>query len=187
MNAKEALQKLKDGNKAFIDATSNPGDVSPAIRANTCDNGQFPYAIVVACSDSRVIPEAMFSAGLGELFTIRVAGNIITDTQMGSIEYAADHLKAPLLVVLGHDNCGAVGSTLEGHGSGWIKFLTDEIMTAIGEEKDYYKACCLNAEYGADKVRKALNLPAENDWDDETTLKVVPAIYHIKSGEVEYL
>lgn len=187
MNAKEALQKLKDGNKAFLTAASNPGDISPAIRQDTCSNGQFPYAIVLACSDSRVVPEAIFSAGIGELFTIRVAGNVIDNNQMGSIEYAADHLGSPLLVVLGHDNCGAVGSTLHGHCEGWVKYITDEIMKAIGEEKDYYKACCLNAEYGAKKVRESLGLPDENDWADEKTLKVVPAIYHIASGEVEYL
>jgi len=187
MNAKEALQKLKDGNQAFLSALTNPGDVSPAIRQDTYANGQFPYAIVVACSDSRVVPEAMFSTGINELFTIRVAGNVIDNNQLGSIEYAAGHLGCPLLVVLGHDNCGAVGSTLKGHGHGWVKFITDEIMTAIGDETDYDKACCLNAIYGADKVRKALNLPAENDWDDEKTLKVVPAIYHIETGVVEYL
>ena len=90
ISAEEALQKLKQGNETYLTAKANPGNVSPEIRKDTCDNGQHPYAIVVTCSDSRVIPESIFSAGIGELFTIRVAGNVIHDFELGSVEYAAD-------------------------------------------------------------------------------------------------
>ena len=97
LSAQEALAKLKEGNQHYLAAETNPGDVSPKIRQYTCDNGQSPYAIVVTCSDSRVIPEGIFSAGIGELFVIRVAGNVMDKHQLGSIEYAAEHLGSRLL------------------------------------------------------------------------------------------
>ena len=93
IQAAEALLRLKAGNSQYVQSNSYTGDVSSAIRSNTAKNGQFPYAIVIACSDSRVIPEIIFSAGMGELFTIRVAGNVIDRHQLGSIEYAVSHLK----------------------------------------------------------------------------------------------
>ena len=77
LSAAEALAKLKEGNQRYLEAETNPGNVSPKIRQLTCDEGQSPYAIVVTCSDSRVIPESIFSAGIGELFVIRVAGNVM--------------------------------------------------------------------------------------------------------------
>ncbi len=92
LSADEALLKLQQGNEKYLNASANPGDVSPAIRKDTCENGQHPYATVITCSDSRVIPESIFSAGIGELFTIRVAGNVVNNFEIGSVEYAADHL-----------------------------------------------------------------------------------------------
>ena len=96
--AHEAKSRLIEGNKRFINATSNPGDVSLERRVDTLKNGQHPYAIVLCCSDSRQVPEAIFSAGIGELFVIRVAGNVVDSHQLGSIEYAADHLATCLNV-----------------------------------------------------------------------------------------
>ena len=86
LSAAEALEKLKQGNERYLDATSNPGDVSLLLRKKTCEEGQAPYAVVITCSDSIVIPESIFSAGIGELFVIRVAGNVIDKHQLGSIE-----------------------------------------------------------------------------------------------------
>ena len=89
MTADEAIEKLKSGNMRYLLMNSNSGNVSAALRKFTYEHGQHPHAIIVTCSDSRVIPETIFSAGLGELFVIRVAGNVIDDHQLGSIEYAA--------------------------------------------------------------------------------------------------
>ena len=99
LSASEALEKLKEGNQRYLSSGTNSGDVSPQIREKTGKEGQTPYAIVITCSDSRVIPESIFSAGIGEVFVIRVAGNVIAGHQLGSIEYAADHLGSNLVVV----------------------------------------------------------------------------------------
>lgn len=177
-SAEEALQKLQQGNKNYLNASVGTGDISPEIRKETCEKGQYPYAIVVTCSDSRVIPEGIFSAGIGELFVIRVAGNVIGDYELGSIEYAAEHLGSPLVVVLGHTNCGAVGAAIGGGAAGYIKTITREIKLAIGDEKDSYKACCLNIENSIKRIHDNLDLP-------ET--KVVGAVYHIDDGRVEFM
>ncbi len=181
LSAAEAMTKLKEGNARYLDATSNPGDVSVQLRKKTCDEGQTPYAIVITCSDSRVIPESIFSAGIGELFVIRVAGNVMDHHQLGSVEYAADHLGSNLVVVLGHTHCGAVGATITSNPSGFVKYITDEIRKAIGDEKDELTACRLNVERSVSVIKEQLNLT------DESSLKVCGAIYHIDTGSVEFL
>lgn len=181
--AKDALQKLQDGNAAYLNASVSSGDVSPAIRKDTCENGQHPYAIVITCSDSRVIPESIFSAGIGELFVIRVAGNVIDDHQLGSVEYAADHLGCKLVVVLGHTNCGAVGAAMEGGAEGYIKSITSRIQAAIGSETNAYKACCLNIKQSVGQIKESLNIQDDN----EQGLQVIGAVYHIDDGHVDFL
>ena len=180
----DILEKLKKGNEAYLAAATNPGDVSSAIRKDTTVNGQHPYAIVICCSDSRVVPEAVFSVGIGEIFTIRVAGNVINNTQLGSIQYAAGHLGCKVIIVLGHTHCGAVGASLQGGGHGYVKFLTDEIIANIGGEKDEYKASCINAQKGVEKIKAAL---AEDKESLTDTTDVLPAIYDIETGKVEFL
>ena len=181
ITAQEALAKLKEGNKKYLSARTNPGDVSPEIREKTTKEGQFPYAIVVTCSDSRVVPEAIFSAGIGELFVIRVAGFVIDKHQLGSIEYAAGHLGTPLVLVLGHTNCGAVGAALssDGHADGYVDSIIGEIQKAIGKESDPDKAVELNVKHSKTAVESALGkaLP----------ITVAGAVYHIDSGKVEFM
>ncbi|MCR4599621.1 MAG: carbonic anhydrase, partial [Acetatifactor sp.] len=144
ITAKEALEKLKKGNAQYVSTDTFQSDVSSKVLEHFAKNGQEPYAIIIACSDSRVIPERIFHAAIGDLFTIRVAGNVIDDHQLGSIEYAAGHLGTKLVVVLGHTQCGAVHAAINHDPSGFIKFITDEIKQAIGKEKDDYKAAVLN-------------------------------------------
>lgn len=180
LSATDAMAKLKAGNERYLEAASNPGDISRQIRQKTCDEGQAPYAIVITCSDSRVIPESIFCAGIGELFTIRVAGNVMDHHQLGSVEYAADHLGTNLVVVLGHTHCGAVGAAVAGSPDGFVKYITDEIKKAIGDEKDERKASCLNVERSVSIIREQLKLT------DASDLKVCGAIYNIDSGLVEF-
>ena len=178
VSAKEALEKLKAGNEKYINSGTGTGDISPRIRLHTYQNGQKPYAIVIGCSDSRVIPESIFSAGIGDLFVVRTAGNVIDNLQLGSIEYAVDHLGCRLIVVLGHTNCGAVYAALKSSPTGYAKYITDEIKRAIGTERDYQKACCLN-------IRRSISV-IEQHIPMEDGLKVVGALYHIDNGRVDF-
>lgn len=184
MTARQALDKLAEGNRKYVEASVNSGDISKALRRYTCEHGQQPYAIIVTCSDSRVIPESIFMAGIGDLFVIRVAGNVIDDHQLGSIEYAAGHLGSPVIVVLGHTHCGAVDAAINSDPEGYIKFITDEIKLAIGDEKDDYKACCLNVARSAALIEHSLDI---QQIEEEQGLRVVGAMYHLDDGTVEFL
>ena len=182
VSADEALERLRLGNEKYLNAVTSEGDISPKMRAMTCEQGQKPYAVIVTCSDSRVIPESIFSAGIGELFVIRVAGNVMDDHQLGSIEYAAEHLGIRLIVVLGHDHCGAVDAAINHDPDGYIKFITDEIKLAIGDEQDDYKACCLNVRRSVDVIESSFEIHRE----EEHGLKVIGAIYTLADGRVEF-
>ena len=163
ISAKEALEKLKQGNKFYVENEVNTGDISFAKRKYTFENGQRPFAVIISCSDSRVIPECIFNAGIGDLFVIRVAGNVMDDHQLGSVEYAAEHLGIKLIVV-------------------YIKFITDEIKNAVGNENDEYKACCMNIMQSVSIIEKSFEINRE----EERGLKVIGALYHTESGKVDF-
>lgn len=184
ITAQEALERLMEGNKIYLDSETPGGDISPASRLRTCREGQSPYAIIVACSDSRVIPESVFSAGIGELFVIRVAGNVIDNHQLGSIEYAAGHLGCKLIMVLGHDHCGAVDAAINHDPDGYIKFITDEIRLAVGEERGDYAACCLNVKHSIEVIESSIGIRRE---EESHGLRVVGALYRLESGRVELI
>lgn len=182
VSADQALKMLKEGNQKYLAAKTSMGDISLEKRRETCENGQQPYAVIVTCSDSRVLPESIFSAGIGDLFVIRVAGNVMDDHQLGSIEYAAEHLGIRLIVVLGHDHCGAVDAAINHDPEGYIKFITDEIKIAIGDEQDDYKACCLNVKRSVDVIESSFEIHRE----EEHGLKVIGALYRLDDGKVEF-
>lgn len=177
VTAAEALVKLKKGNLLYLNAKTGSGDISPETRLYTSENGQKPYAVVITCSDSRVIPEYIFSAGLGELFVIRVAGNVIDKHQLGSIEYAIGHLGCKLVLVLGHTHCGAVGAAFHKNG-GYVGSVTDEIKRAIGAETDETKASVLNVRHSVEKIKSLIK---ETDG-----VFVTGALYRTESGEVDF-
>ena len=183
ISALEALNRLKAGNALYISTDTFQSDISSRILEHFAKNGQEPYAIIITCSDSRVIPERIFHAAIGDLFTIRVAGNVIDDHQLGSIEYAAGHLGTNLVVVLGHTQCGAVHAAIDHDPSGFIKYITDEIKRAIGKEKDDYKAAVLNVEQSVRMIESSLEIQK----DEEAGLKVMGAIYRIEDGSVDFL
>ncbi|MCR5122903.1 MAG: carbonic anhydrase [Ruminococcus sp.] len=182
ISADEALKRLKDGNARYLAARKCGGDISPERRRETLAKGQTPYAVIISCSDSRVVPEYVFDAGIGDLFVIRVAGNVIDDHQLGSVEYAAEHLGIRLVVVLGHDHCGAVGAAISHDPEGYVKFITDEIKTAIGDETDEYKATCLNVKHSISLIESSFEIHRE----EEHGLRVVGAVCRIENGEVEF-
>ena len=181
--AKEAITRLKEGNEKYIAADTFCADVSSLTLEHFAKNGQNPYAIIICCSDSRVIPERIFHAAIGDLFTIRVAGNVIDDHQLGSIEYAAGHLGTKLILVLGHTGCGAVHAAIHHDPSGFIKFITDEIKTAIGDETDDLRASILNVKHSISMIESSLEIQK----DEEAGLMVAGAIYDIETGKVTFL
>ena len=171
----EIIARLKTGNRCFMEK------VDKAVLQDLT-KGQHPYAIVICCSDSRVVPEELFSAELGELFVIRVAGNVLDRHQLGSIEYAAAHLHCPLVLMLGHTGCGAVEAAVSGAADGFIASITEEILNAAGSERDRDKACRLNVLHGVKRIRDAfLEHPEIGKID------VRGAVYHIETGETEWL
>ena len=179
-----ALNRLMAGNKEYLIAKEGKGDLSEEIRILTHEYGQKPYAIVIACSDSRVIPEKIFMVGIGEIFTIRVAGNVIGDFELGSIEYAAGHLGVKLIMVMGHSRCGAVDAAIHNAGHDSIVHITDEIRRAIGTETD--PICCekKNIFHSMERIKKS---PLLQTSINDGSLKIVGTYYHTRSGKVEIL
>ena len=160
------MDHLKLGNDRYI-ASSDAG-----LRASLAENGQHPRAVVITCSDSRVIPEAIFDAGLGELFVIRVAGNVLGPIELGSVEYAVEHLGCPEVIMLGHTGCGAVGAALSGHCGPVVQL----VLKAIGTERNADRAARLNVLYGTRTLQRTFPNTA-----------VHSAIYDLRSGRVEWL
>ena len=175
VEASSAIDILKKGSRKYVTS------VDRKLLKQTAEEGQHPYAIVVCCSDSRVIPEQIFHADIGDLFVIRVAGNVLDNHQLGSIEYAAGHLGTNLIIMLGHTGCGAVEATLKGGGDGFIKYITDDIAEAIGEVRDSREACKLNTLHGVQRIRD------EFSEHPEIEAEVVGALYDIGTGTVEWL
>jgi carbonic anhydrase len=113
ISTSEALQRLREGNRRFVADVRGSAALDTQTRRSELAEGQEPFAIILGCSDSRVPAEIVFDQGLGDLFVIRVAGNIVAASQIGSVEFAAERFGTPLVVVLGHSRCGAVLATLE--------------------------------------------------------------------------
>ena len=178
------IERLRAGNARYLNAAAPCGDISPALREQTAREGQTPYAIVICCSDSRVLPESIFSAGIGELFVIRVAGNVLDRHQLGSIEYAAAHLGCKLILVLGHTGCGAVGAALAGGGEGYIQYITDEILLAVGEERDPDLACRMNVQHAVETIRHAFR---DHPEIPSAGLEIRGAIYDVRTGTVDWM
>lgn len=190
VSAEEALIKLKEGNKRFVSGNYGNRNIGPERRKDLFENGQKPYAIIVTCSDSRVAPEYIFDAGLGDLFVVRVAGNVINDFVMGSVEYAVEHLGVQLVVILGHERCGAVAAAVEdGETHGFIGSIVNKIVKSVRKAMDDDECADGLCEAAADRnIREAVEEAQESDliehMIDEERLKVVGAKYNLCSGEV---
>jgi carbonic anhydrase len=187
--AEEALKRLKEGNDRFVADKLAEKNLGKNRRAELA-KGQAPFAIILGCADSRVTPELLFDQGLGELFVVRVAGNVTDPSILGSIEYAVEHLHSPLIVVIGHESCGAVkaalsGDKLEGNLAQLIK------KVRIGEDLPTDKSAKLeaaiknNAKYHATRLRK--ESPLINDFAATGRVRIVAATYSLKTGAVEWL
>ena len=190
----EAAGKLMDGNKRFVAGSLSQKNVGDARRKELA-GGQHPFAIVVTCSDSRVAPEIIFDEGLGDIFVVRVAGNVLDPISLGSIEYAAEHLHAPLLILLGHESCGAVSAALDAKGEpeGNIGAIVKKIMPAIekakakGGSRDDILANAIKENVILSYKDICGKSPLLTHLIDKGELKVVAGVYHLASGEVEQL
>ncbi len=188
----EAETLLKDGNARFVSGSILPKDLSQS-RRDELAGGQTPFAVIVTCSDSRVPPELIFDQALGDIFVVRVAGNVIDPVTLGSVEYAAEHLHAPLVVVMGHTECGAVSAAVEGgEAPGDIAAIVRRIEPAVALAK-------AGGATGADLAAKSVLLNVElqtkavehskilEELVHEGKLGIVGAEYDIRSGEITWL
>lgn len=173
---KKTYLRLYEGNQKYLQTSDAD------LRRRLAAEGQHPFAIVICCSDSRVVPEEIFSAQPGDLFVIRVAGNVLDNHQLGSVEYAAGHLDCDEIILLGHTGCGAVGAALHGGGEGYIKYITDDILEAVGDEQDADEACRLNVLHGVKRLREEFSAHPEISG-----VGISGAVFDIVSGKVEWL
>lgn len=183
MDYQEALEKLKSGNQEYRDTHSNSSRMTEADRKYHVENGQHPYACIISCADSRVVPEHIFSVGLGALFTIRTAGNVIGPYEVGSVEYDVLHLHTPLVVVMGHTHCGAVSAALEGHAEGMVQSIVDKIHEAVQDNNEPRSCEWLNARKGVEYLLQSTLLRKQVEAGN---LKIVAAIYDTESGAVTF-
>ncbi len=196
LNAEQALEKLKEGNNRFVSGKKLNPNQDQARRTLTAEKGQHPYATIIGCSDSRVPVEELFDAGIGDLFIIRVAGNVVAEDEAGSIEYGVEHLGTPVLVVLGHTSCGAVTAVVKNadvHGN--IPGLVDNIIPAANKARDVH-----GHEYSEELLTSAINNNVWQSIEDLLTmssitaelvksgrLRIVGAVYDIHTGKVNWL
>lgn len=178
------LKRLQAGNDTYRHTRQNPARFSDDIRREAAANGQHPYATVIACADSRMPIEHIFSAGIGELFVIRTAGNVVDDIVLGSVEYGAEYLHTPLILVLGHTCCGAVAAALEGNVHGHVADIVEKIQAAIGGERNARTAECLNVRNTIARIEEDAVI-AGLIADGKVT--VHGAVYDIESGEIRFL
>jgi len=186
----EALLQLKEGNARF--ATDQPREAElGSKRRIEHAQGQRPIAVVLTCSDSRAAPEIVFDKGLGVIFVVRVAGNVGGPEVFASIEYALAVLKAPLIVVLGHKNCGAVDAALKSGSQPTdnLQHLVDLIHT--GEDLPHEKHAALDAAIRNNVLYQAETLTTHSDvirkFEASGKVKIVPAIYDLTTGKVEWI
>ncbi len=194
-NTNRFLQQLCEGNQRFYkgQATHQHQD---SIRLHALTDGQSPFAVVVSCSDSRIPPEIIFDQGLGDIFTVRTAGHVVGDLEMGSIEYAAEHLGAKLIIVMGHDNCGAIKTFIEHAHDNDVPGHIAQIVDAIKAEPEQHdllqcpgdplERCTIShIRYVMQQLQTSDPILAALFADGEIT--IVGAIYHIATGTVDFL
>jgi carbonic anhydrase len=192
--ADEALARLVAGNERFVRGEARFPTVQKELLAELA-KGQRPYATIIGCSDSRVPPELIFDAGFGELFIVRVAGNVISPEVMGTLQYAGVHLRTPLFVVLGHEGCGAVGAALAArHGMEeptHIALLLDNILPGLVDlppepdpDAELRMAVDANVRWS---MHQLLETPEAKARLSEGTMMLVGGVYELDTGRVRFL
>jgi carbonic anhydrase len=190
LSADQALSRLMAGNARFVAYKGRHPDES-AGRRRELVSGQHPFAVILGCADSRVAPELLFDEGLGDLFVIRVAGNIVDDAVLGSIEYAIEHLGTNLIVVLGHEKCGAVSAAVEsgsapGHLASLVSAIRPSVVATASSPGDKIHNCVVdNARRVARQIRESE--PVVKEATQQNGVKVIAADYDLTTGKVQIL
>lgn len=201
ISALEALDRLQDGNRRFVSGIANKGSKHNQYRRAVTVERQNPFAIILGCSDSRVPAEIVFDQGLGDLFVIRVAGNIVAPSQIGSVEFAASSFGTPLVVVLGHSQCGAVLAALDQarrqpmrEQSGSSRSIVDLIRPAVepllSSENAKVSATLIesairaNVQASVDKLKHGSKMLEQ--LIDNKELLIVGAEYSLETGLIEF-
>ena len=185
----KALDMLKEGNQRFLDKNELKRDLH--FQVNITSGGQFPYAVVLSCIDSRVPVELVFDQGVGDIFSARVAGNIINEDILGSIEYACGVAGSKAILVLGHSKCGAVTAACKGVELGNITALLSKVKPAIANikqrdgEVEVEEVTKANVHQSIKEIREKSSMLA--DLETEGKIKIVGAVYHVEDGRVSYL
>jgi len=202
ISAQEAIDRLRDGNRRFASGTNLEGHQPNHYRRALTSEKQEPIAIILGCSDSRVPAEIVFDQGLGDLFVIRVAGNIVAPSQIGSVEFAARTFGTPLVVVLGHSRCGAVVATLDvlrqetpARQSINERSIADRIMPAVvslvyadaGDDPDALLESAVRANVRASVDQLKTGSKVLEQLIDDQQLRIVGAEYSLETGLVEFL
>jgi carbonic anhydrase len=182
----DALAKLKEGNARFSSNEISEGKPVAAKREET-KKAQHPFAIILACADSRTAPEIIFDANIGDLFVVRTAGNVVDEHALGSIEYAVTHLGTRLIVVLGHERCGAViaavaSKTAPSHIQSLVRDIQPAVKASKNEPGDAVdNATAENARLSAEKINKEADL-----GEHAKEVRIVSAVYDLDTGKVEW-
>lgn len=198
--ALEALKRLRNGNRRFVAGRQKVGDVDAPARRDELVSGQAPHTIFLGCSDSRVPAEIVFDQSLGDLFVIRVAGNIVARSQIGSVEFAAEQFGTKLVVVMGHTSCGAVQATIDeltrptGTRSPYLRAIVEHIRPAVEtllESNGHLDRAKLVELAVRANVRASVNMLRHGseilgDLVDNTKLLIVGAEYSLETGEVDF-
>lgn len=184
------LKTLHAGNQRYVTHRLNHPNQTMVLRQELI-SGQHPVAAVLSCADSRVPPELVFDQGLGDLFTVRVAGNIVDDAILGSLEYAAEHLHVPMIIVLGHTGCGAVKATLDGgEPNTHIESLVQAIRPAVADAS-HDGAASVDSVVTANVRRTVKQIQESNPIlaliVKQGKIQVRGAVYHMTNGMVEFL
>lgn len=200
ISASEALQRLREGNQRFVSGLRSVEAMLGHVRRDELTSGQEPFAIILGCSDSRVPAEIVFDQGLGDLFVIRVAGNIVAPSQIGSVEFAAAQFKTRLVVVMGHTQCGAVSATIDemqrptGEQSLNIKAIVDRIRpsvesfmpTDLWQQKDALVRHATRANVRASVNQLRHGSETLERLIEHEGLSIVGAEYSLETGVVEF-
>ncbi|WP_420387058.1 carbonic anhydrase [Roseivirga sp.] len=190
MTAQEALKQLKEGNIRYVKGELKHPHTDPD-RRGELTGSQHPFAVILSCADSRVVPELLFDQGLGDLFVIRVAGNVAKDKVIGSIEYAVKYLNSKLVVVMGHESCGAVNASLgDTDPGGHIGSIIEKIKPAVYVAKKMpgdllTNAIKVNAQIVSEELKDSK--PILNDLVKGSGVEIVSAYYKLSDGTVEWM